>query len=210
MGLEGWQLRSGRGLLDAQIPRLGREAALADGDVFGEGAVAETVYLITWLEGGDAAAGLRHRSGQVPARDRELRLADAPESRAEQERLASDKVPVPRVGRASPHRHQHVLRAGDRHLHLGQSQDILRRPVLVLDDRLHGVPLRALPSHRPRRYSDRRRPGQPVRRPGAPPSNPKADISYDKATPRPGHPEPAAARLADTNCRALASTNYRT
>src|SRR4029077_9376990 len=87
-----------------------------------------------------ALPGPLHRSSEVPARDRELRFADAPQSRrAEQERLAADEVPVPRIGRASTHRHQHVLRAGDRHLHLGQVQDILWRPVPVLDDRLHRV-----------------------------------------------------------------------
>jgi hypothetical protein len=132
--------RHGGGLLEGEIPRLGRGAVLADSYVLGEGAVAETVHLIARLERGDGAAGPLRRSGEVPARDRELRFADAPQPRsAEQERLAADEVPVPRIGRAGTHRHQHVLRAGDRHLHLGQVQDILWRPVPVPDDRLHGV-----------------------------------------------------------------------
>ena len=85
---------------------------------------------------------LRH-PGQVPARDRELRLAHTP-SAAGRSRTGSPRMemPVPRVGRTSPHRHQHLLRTDGRHRHLGQPQDILRRAVRVLHDRLHHVPHR--------------------------------------------------------------------
>ncbi len=143
--------RHGGGLLEGEIPRLGREAVLGDGDVLGEGAVAETVHLIARLERSDGAAGPLHRSGEVPARDRELRFADAPQPRgAEQERLAADEVPVPRVGRASTHRHQHVLRAGDRHLHLGQ---VAGHPAAPRTGAGRSpswrAPSRAVPSHPP-------------------------------------------------------------
>ena len=135
--------RHGGCLLEGQIRRLGREPALGHGDVFGERAVAETVYFIARAERRHAAASPLHNSGEVTARNREPRFADAPKSgRAENDRLAPDEVPVPRVGRTGAHRHQHVLRTGRRHRRLGQPQDILRRPVLMLDDHFHKTPPR--------------------------------------------------------------------
>jgi hypothetical protein len=137
--------RHGGGLLEGEIPRLGREPAVVDGDVLGEGAVAEAVHLITRLERRDGAADLLHHSGEVPARHRELGFAHAPQPcRAQQDRLAADEMPVPRVGRTGPHAHEHVLVTDDRHRHVGQRQDILWRAVPVLDHRLHRVPTRGL------------------------------------------------------------------
>ena len=83
----------------------------------------------------DGAAGPLHRSGEVPPGTGKFGLRMPPALRGDQERLAADEVPVLRIGRASTYRHQHVLRASDRHLHLGQVQDILRRPVPVLAER---------------------------------------------------------------------------
>src|SRR5207244_7793827 len=134
----------GGGLLEGQAPRLEREAAVGNGDVLGEGAVAEAVDIIARLECRDAAAGLLDRSGEVPARDLELWSADTPQRRAEQDWFAADVMPVPWVSRTGPHGHQHILRTHDWHVHIGQAQDVLWRAVLMLDDRLHGVPSRCL------------------------------------------------------------------
>jgi hypothetical protein len=140
--LEGGEPRDGhdRGLLEAEVCRLGREVVLASAGVLGEGAVAPAEHLITGPEPGHLGADRLDAPGDVHAQHGDLGLAQ-PQRRhndADQVRQAGHDVPVAPMQAGRVDLYQHVVLLGHRLVDVPEVQHI-GSAIPVLHDCLHRV-----------------------------------------------------------------------
>jgi hypothetical protein len=136
--------RDRRRLLERQVGRLRRHHPYRGGHVFGEAAVAVVeevgVDLVAGLEPADPGADRLHLPGDVHTEDLVLGPQQAQGGPGEQ-RLAAQQVPVGRVDRCRQHLDQDLVGGRRGPDDLGHPKP-LRRPVPLVDERLHACPFR--------------------------------------------------------------------
>src|SRR3989442_9449722 len=123
------------GLLEGEVGRLQYEALLSTAPVLGEGPPAHAEHLIAGSELRHVLADRLDLPGHVHARGAQLGPAQ-PFAHADEERRASRVVPVEGIDGSSADPDEHAVIADHRLVDVPELE-VIRRAVLVLDDRLH-------------------------------------------------------------------------
>src|SRR5919197_883636 len=131
--------RDGRGLFEAEVRWLGREAICARGGVFGKGTTAGAKDVVARPKQTHVPADRLDASGDVVPAYRVLRPPEPETREAHHVWHPGHQVPDTLINTRRTHAHQHLVLSCNRLRDFAESQNV-DRAVGVLDDRLHRVP----------------------------------------------------------------------